>query len=302
VEPLETPTSRRSPPVPLPRGDCRIRRSPLAALARPAILGILNVTPDSFSDGGRFLDADAAVAHARRMAGEGADVLDVGGESTRPGASPVDEAEELRRVLPVIERIRGLLPISIDTTKAAVAARAIEAGAVVVNDVSGATADPEMLSVVATRGAAIILMHRKGTPQTMGRLARYRDVVDEVKAFLGARIEAALAAGVARGRIAVDPGIGFAKNATHNLTLLARIDEIVALGFPVVVGASRKRFLGSLLDLPPVERLEGTVTASLLAVDGGARIVRVHDVAPMARALRVAQAIWAHRPSHRDRR
>jgi dihydropteroate synthase len=234
------------------------------------------------------------------MTREGADILDVGGESTRPGASPVAEAEELRRVLPVIERIRGMRAISIDTTKAAVAARAIEAGAVMVNDVSAATADPDMLSVVAARGAAIILMHRKGTPQTMDHLARYRDVVEEVKAFLSARIDAALAAGVAPSRIAVDPGIGFAKNLTHNLTLLTRIDEIVALGFPVAVGVSRKRFLGRLLALPPAERPEGTVTASLLAVAGGARLVRVHDVAPMARALRVAQAIWAHaRPDRR---
>jgi dihydropteroate synthase len=302
VEALETPTSRQFPPVPPQRGDCRIRRSPLAALPRPAILGILNVTPDSFSDGGRFLAVDAAVAQAKTMAREGADILDIGGESTRPGASPVDEEEELRRVLPVIERVRGVLPISIDTTKATVAARAIEAGAVLVNDVSGATADPEMLPVVAARGAAIILMHRKGTPQTMDRRARYRDVVGEVKAFLAKRIEAALAAGVAPDRIAVDPGIGFAKNATHNLTLLARIDEIVAFGFPVVVGASRKRFLGRLLALPPAERLEGTLAASLLAVAGGARLVRVHDVAPMARVLRVAQAIWAHRLSRRDRR
>src|SRR5262249_8167712 len=212
VEALETPTSRRSPPAPPSRGNRRSRRSPIAALARTAILGVLNVTPDSFSDGGRFFDSDAAVAQARRMAGEGADILDVGGESTRPGASPVAEAEELLRVLPVIERIRGLRAISIDTTKAAVAARAIEAGAGVVTDVSGATTDPEMLPVVAAGGAAIILMHRKGTPQTMDRLARYRDVVDEVRAFLCGRIEAALAAGVARDRIAVDPGIGFAKN------------------------------------------------------------------------------------------
>ncbi|HSD10233.1 MAG TPA: dihydropteroate synthase [Candidatus Binatia bacterium] len=302
MEALETPTSRRSPAASPSRRDRRVRRSPLAALDRPAILGILNVTPDSFSDGGRFFDADAAITQAHRLAEEGADVLDVGGESTRPGASPVDEAEELRRVLPVIERIRGLRPISIDTTKAAVAVRAIAAGAEVVNDVSAATADPQMLAVVAERGAGIILMHRKGTPQTMDRLARYGDVVREVKAFLSTRIEAALAAGVARDRIAVDPGIGFAKNATHNLTLLARIDEIAALGFPVVVGVSRKRFLGCLLDAASDERLEGTLAASLLAVAGGARLVRVHDVAPMARALRVAQAIWARRPSRRDRR
>lgn len=250
------------------------------------------MTPDSFSDGGRFLDVDAAVEQARRMADDGADCIDVGGESTRPGADPVAEEEELRRVLPVVERVAGVRPVSVDTTKAGVAARALDAGASIVNDVSGATADARMLEVVAERRAAIILMHRKGTPKTMNRLARYRDVVAEVRRFLEQRVAAALRAGIPREAIAVDPGIGFAKNLGHNLQLLARIGEIAALGVPVVVGVSRKRFLGRLLDLPVEQRVEGTIAASLLAVAGGARIVRVHDVGAVARALRVAQAIW----------
>jgi dihydropteroate synthase len=281
-----------TPPRPrTSRGRSR-HGAPLAVFRRPAILGILNVTPDSFSDGGRFDRVACAVAHARALAADGADVIDVGGESTRPGASPVGEAEELRRVLPVIRQIRGLGPISIDTTKAAVAAAALEAGATIVNDVSGATLDPGMLRVVARHGAGIILMHRRGTPQTMQQLARYRNVVAEVKRFLSARVEAALAAGIPRGAIAVDPGIGFAKTLRHNLALLAHTSEIAALGFPVVVGVSRKGFLGRLLDRPPEELVGGTIAASLIAVAGGARGVRVHDVAPMARALRVAGAIW----------
>jgi dihydropteroate synthase len=254
---------------------------------------VLNVTPDSFSDGGRFFDVEHAVAHARALVRDGADAIDVGGESTRPNAEPVTQAEELRRVLPVIESIRGLAPISIDTTKAVVAEAALAAGATIVNDVSGATADPEMLRVVAEHDAAIILMHRKGTPRTMDRLARYHDVVLEVRRFLRERAAAAVAAGVARDAIAIDPGIGFAKTHSHNLILLKRLGEIVSLGYPVVVGVSRKRFLGRLLeDAPPEARLEGTVAASLLALAAGARIVRVHDVGPMARALRVARAVW----------
>jgi dihydropteroate synthase len=274
------------------RGSSR-RGAPLDVFRRPAILGILNVTPDSFSDGGRFMSVASAVAHARAMAADGADVIDVGGESTRPGAAPVADAEELRRVVPVIERIRGLAAISIDTTKAAVAAAALSAGATIVNDVSGATLDPAMLSLVAERGAGIILMHRRGTPRTMNRLARYRDVTTEVKRFLSARIEAALDAGISRRAIAIDPGIGFAKTSRHNLTLLAHVSELATLGFPVVVGVSRKRFLRGLLGPSAQARAEGTVAASLIAVAGGARGVRVHEVAPMARALRVAQAIWA---------
>jgi dihydropteroate synthase len=260
-------------------------------------MGVINVTPDSFSDGGRFIDPEEAIAQGKRLLAAGADLLDVGGESTRPGAEPVGAAEELRRVLPVIRALAPQAPVSIDTTKADVAAAALDAGAAVVNDVSGAVLDPEMLRVVAGARAGLVLMHRKGTPGTMQRLARYRDLVGEVRAFLAARAEAALAAGVPHGAIALDPGIGFAKTAAHNLRLLSRLEDIVALGFPVVIGVSRKRFLGEILGgLPPAERVEGTITASLLAVAAGARIVRVHDVAPMARALRVAEAVWGARP------
>jgi dihydropteroate synthase len=275
----------------------RVRRGPLgrfsfAALRRPAILGVLNVTPDSFSDGGRYLTTRAAVLRAREMAADGADLIDVGGESTRPGADPVPLALELRRVVPVVAKTAAILPTSIDTTKSAVARAALEAGAVLVNDVSGATADPDMLAAVAEHDAGIILVHRRGTPRTMNRLARYRDVVSEVKRFLAERAEAAVAAGIREAAIAIDPGLGFAKTLEHNLRLLAAIDEIAALGFPVVVGASRKRFLGRLLGASVEDRIEGTVAASLIALGGGASAVRVHDVRPMARALRVARAIW----------
>ncbi|MEA2626370.1 MAG: dihydropteroate synthase [Candidatus Binatota bacterium] len=260
-------------------------------------MGVLNVTPDSFSDGGRYADPGRAVERARQMADEGADLIDVGGESTRPGAPRVSLAEELRRVLPVIRAVRAelRLPISVDTTKAEVAARAIEAGAELVNDVSAGLGDREMLPLVARTGKAIVLMHRRGTPRTMQRLARYGDVVRDVKRHLERRVTAALTAGISRDAIAIDPGIGFAKNLRHNLTLLAHLDELATLGVPIVVGVSRKSFLGRLLGVPLEERVEATVAASLLAVQNGASIVRVHDVAPFARALRVAGAIWAAR-------
>lgn len=270
----------------------RAKRFSFRRFDAPAVLGILNLTPDSFSDGGRYTDVAAAVAQADRMVAAGASAIDVGGESTRPGAVPVPADEEIRRVVTVIERLRGRMPISIDTTKARVAERAIAAGATIVNDVSGALADPDILGVAAAGGAGIILMHRKGTPQTMQRRARYRDVVSEVTDFLAGRVEAALRAGIALDAIAIDPGIGFAKNLSHNLRLLAHLDEIVALGVPVVVGVSRKRFLGTLLDAPVDDRLEGTIAASLVAAGAGAAWVRVHDVEPVTRALRVARAIW----------
>jgi dihydropteroate synthase len=270
----------------------RLARFSFAALPQPSILGVLNVTPDSFSDGGRHLDPEAAAARAREIMAEGADLIDIGGESTRPGASPVSAAVELRRVLPVVERVAPLALVSIDTTKATVARAALESGAALVNDVSGATADCEMLDAVAERDAGVILMHRRGTPRTMDRLVDYRDVVAEVKRFLAARVEAAVKAGIREEAIAIDPGIGFAKTLEQSLRLLGAIDEIAALGFPVVVGVSRKRFLGRLLDVPVDARDEATVTASLVAVGGGAAMVRVHAVGPMARALRVARAIW----------
>jgi dihydropteroate synthase len=257
-------------------------------------MGVLNVTPDSFSDGGAYLDAGRAVARAHRLVGEGAAIIDVGGESTRPGAPAVPASEERRRVVPVIERIAGELDvlISVDTTKSEVAAAALDAGARIVNDVSAGQADRRMLGLVAGARAGIVLMHRRGTPRTMQSRTTYRDVVGEVLAYLTRRVAAARRAGIADGNLAIDPGIGFAKKAEQNLRLLRRLDRLAALGLPVVVGVSRKSFLGLVLDLPVEQRVEGTIAASLLAVAAGASIVRVHDVAPMVRALRVADAIW----------
>jgi len=273
-------------------------------------MGIVNVTPDSFSDGGRFLRADAAVAHALALAGEGADIVDVGGESTRPGAEPVTVEEELRRVLPVIEGIAeasASLPtrpqISIDTSKAQVAAAALAAGASLVNDVSAFRADPEMAAVVAGAEADCCLMHMLGEPRTMQDDPRYGDVVNEVREFLQERLAFALDAGVQRERIMLDPGIGFGKSERHNLELLRRLDELVALGRPVVIGTSRKGFLGRIVDreapraepAAPAERLAGTIATNVLALERGARVFRVHEVAPLREALAVATATLAGR-------
>jgi dihydropteroate synthase len=256
-------------------------------------MGVLNVTPDSFSDGGLWLEPDAAVAHGRTMISEGAAVVDVGGESTRPGASTVDVQEELRRVLPVIEMLASEsdVVVSIDTRKPAVAERAIEAGAVLVNDTSGEDADPGMDDVVAAAGAAIVVMHSRGTPQTMQSLTTYHDVVDYVRTFLSRRVDELAARGVASESIAIDPGIGFAKNAQQSLTILNRLDEIVSVGAPVAVGTSRKSFIGRVLDVPEGERLEGTEATVAWAVAKGARVVRVHDVAPHVRVVRMTEAI-----------
>jgi dihydropteroate synthase len=265
----------------------------LADPSRTAVMGVLNVTPDSFSDGGLFLSPSAAIRRAREMVREGADVIDVGGESTRPGAEPVPEAEERQRVVPVVRAIASELgvPVSVDTTKASVAEAALEAGAVIVNDVSAGRADPRMLGLVAAAGAGIVLMHRRGTPRTMQIRPWYRDVVAEVLGFLQRRACRARAAGIAPGAIAVDPGIGFGKTLEHNLKLLRATPQIVELGYPVLIGASRKSFLGAILGLPVRERLEGSLAAAVVAVLAGARIVRVHDVAATVRALRVAEAI-----------
>ncbi|MFI4991081.1 MAG: dihydropteroate synthase [Solirubrobacterales bacterium] len=266
-------------------------------------MGIVNVTPDSFSDGGRFLRPDAAVAHALALAADGADILDVGGESTRPGAEPVAVEEELRRVLPVIEGIAGAsgsLPsrpqISIDTSKSAVAAAALAAGASLVNDVSAFRADPEMAAVVADAEADCCLMHMLGEPRTMQDDPRYGDVVDDVREFLQERLGFALDAGVARERIMLDPGIGFGKTEQHNLELLRRLDELVALGPPIVIGTSRKSFLGRIggASADP-ERLAGTIATNVLALERGARVFRVHDVARLREALAVAAATLAGR-------
>jgi len=260
---------------------------------RTLVMGILNVTPDSFSDGGRFLDRAAAVAHATRMVDDGADILDVGGESTRPGSNAVSVDEELERVRPVIERLAELhpaIPISIDTRKASVAAEALAAGAAIVNDVSGG-ADPEMFDVVRARDAAVVLMHMRGNPATMQQAPHYEDVVGEVHEYLRQRIEAAELAGIEPERIAIDPGIGFGKDLEHNLELMRRVDALLDLGRPVLVGPSRKQFLGTILDVPEDDRVEGTIGAVIWLVSRGAHLARVHDVKEVVRAVRVADAI-----------
>jgi dihydropteroate synthase len=261
------------------------------------IMGVVNVTPDSFSDGGEHLDADAAVAYAARLAGEGADLLDVGGESTRPGAEGVPAEEELRRVVPVVAGIRerGLAArISIDTSKAVVAAAALDAGADYVNDVTALRGDPELAGLVADRGVDVCLMHMLGTPRTMQDDPRYGDVVDEVKAFLEERMAAAVRAGVREERIELDPGIGFGKTVVHNLELIDRLDELVALGRPVVLGTSRKGFLGRITGhAEPRERVAGTLATLVIGLERGARVFRVHDVAAARDALAVAAATLA---------
>jgi len=259
----------------------------------PFLMGVVNATPDSFSDGGRFLDAEAAVAHALRLAGEGADLVDVGGESTRPGAAAVPAEEEIRRVVPVIERLRarGLsIPISIDTSKAAVARAALRAGADLVNDVR-ALADPDLARAVAEAGAPVVLMHMRGTPADMAERAHYRDVAAEVADELAGSMERAERAGVSRDRILLDPGIGFAKTAEQSLELLARLGELRALGRPLVVGPSRKSFIGKVTGAPVEARLPGTLAAVAAVVLAGAEVVRVHDVGPARQAALVAAAI-----------
>jgi dihydropteroate synthase len=254
-------------------------------------MGIVNVTPDSFSDGGLFLDADAAIAHGRQLAAEGAHILDIGGESTRPGAEPVAADEEIQRVVPVIEALTSSgAQLSIDTTKAEVAKRALDAGATIVNDVAAFRFDPEIAAVAADAGATCVLMHMLGEPRTMQQDPRYDEVVSDVKAFLEERLAYATSEGVREDRIWLDPGIGFGKTLEHNLELIARLDEIVAIGRPVVFGASRKSFLGKLTGRQVDERLAGTIAANIIAYDRGARVFRVHDVAATADALQVAAA------------
>jgi len=261
-------------------------------LDRARILGIVNATPDSFSDGGLHLDAAAACRHAETLVAEGADVLDIGGESTRPGADPVPAAEERGRILPVIRETAGWgVPISVDTRKAEVAEAALEAGASIVNDVS-ALADPRMASLVAGSGAGLVLMHMRGTPRTMQDDPRYDDVAREVAGFLCERRDRAREAGVPFERIALDPGIGFGKTLRHNLELLGRIDELAAFGSPVLVGASRKSFLGKMAGTDdPEARLPGSLAAVLAARTGGALLFRVHDVAATRKALDVFEAV-----------
>jgi dihydropteroate synthase len=272
------------------------------------VMGVVNVTPDSFSDGGLYLDPDKAIEHGLALAAEGATIVDIGGESTRPGSEGVSAEEELRRVLPVIEGLRAAgteARISIDTSKANVAAAALNAGATFVNDVTALRADPAIAEVIAETGAGCCLMHMLGTPRTMQLDPRYEDVVVEVKAFLEERIQFAVAAGIAREQIVVDPGIGFGKTVEHNLELLRRLDELVEIGRPVMVGTSRKSFLGKLSGrAEPAERVPGTIATCVLAYERGARLFRVHDVAPVHDALAVAAATvapWTTRPTSTTR-
>jgi dihydropteroate synthase len=255
---------------------------------RPAVWGVVNVTPDSFSDGGEHATAETALAHAKRLVEEGADVLDVGGESTRPGAAPVPVEVEAARVVPVVRALREAgvaLPVSVDTRKAAVADAALAAGATIVNDVSAGLHDPSMLATAARHGAGMVLMHMRGEPATMQKDPRYGDVVAEVRAFLEARAAAAAGAGVPRERIWVDPGLGFGKTFEHNETLLRGLEDLVALGWPVLVGASRKAFLGAAAGRGPKDRLAGSIACAVRAAEAGAAAVRVHDVAATVEAL-----------------
>lgn len=274
-----------------------IRNSTFDLARRPLVMGVLNVTPDSFSDGGAFVAPSAAVGRALQMLSEGADIVDVGPESTRPGAAPVPVEEQIRRAVPVIAELHRQRPqalISVDTRVAAVAQAAIEAGACIVNDVSALRDDAAMAGVVAQAGATVVLMHMKGTPADMqaGGGPHYDDVVGEVGAFLRARAAAAESAGVARDRVIIDPGLGFGKRHEHNLTLIRHLDRLADMGYPVLVGASRKSFVGKVLGVDdPGKRIAGSVACALLAVMGGAHIVRVHDVRETVEALRMLAAV-----------
>lgn len=267
---------------------CRDR---LISLDRVAIMGVLNVTPDSFSDGGLWLDPGNAIDHALEMVEQGAAIIDVGGESTRPGAQPVDEDEELRRVLPVIEGLAGRIdvPVSIDTRKETVARRAVEAGASIVNDTLGEAGTVQQVAI--DTGAALVIMHSRGTPDTMRSLTGYSDVATDVAAFLERRAHEVEAAGHPSDAIVLDPGFGFAKTPEQNLQLLNNLERVTTLGYPVLAGTSRKSFLGAILDVPEDQRLEGTAATVVWAIAKGARIVRVHDVAPIAKTVRVVEAI-----------
>jgi len=254
-------------------------------------MGVVNVTPDSFSDGGLYLDSDAAVAHGEELVRDGAAILDIGGESTRPGAVEVDEAEELRRTTPVVAGLTGKATISVDTSKLAVAEAAIGAGASIVNDVTALRGDPEMAALCAERKVGVVLMHMPGNPRTMQDDPSYADVVDDVKAFLAERVEAAVAAGIDEERIWLDPGIGFGKTLEHNLELLRRLGELREFGRPLVIGTSRKSFIGKVDGSAVDERIGGTIASTVFAAAEGADVLRVHDVAESAQAMRVTEAI-----------
>lgn len=271
----------------------RARNHRIPLESRVLIMGILNVTPDSFVDGGQYFDPSAAVDHAQAMIAQGADMIDVGAESSRPGAETIDEMEEMRRLKPVL-RVLGSqtsIPISVDTRKASVAQMAIDSGAVMINDISALRFDAAMGQVVADAKAGLVIMHMHGTPQTMQQAPVYADVVHETKAFLADRMQAAQAAGIEAEQILLDPGIGFGKNIDHNLTLLRQLESFHSLGQPLMIGVSRKSFIGQLLDKPVEDRLMGTAAVVAAAVMHGAQVVRVHDVAPMRDVVRMAEVL-----------
>ncbi len=278
------------------RSDYKIncRGKILDLSSRTHIMGILNVTPDSFSDGGLYNDPAKAVERAREMAAAGADIIDIGGESTRPGAEPLSEEEELHRIIPIIEHLVAELtvPISVDTYKATVAKKALKAGASIVNDISGLHFSPDMAKTAADYGAAVVIMHIKGTPRDMQQNPVYDDVVVDVMSYLEEGIAIAVKAGVDREKILIDPGIGFGKTLEHNLTLLNRLDEFRSLGRPIVLGTSRKKFIGTILGIPvPEQRIDGTAPTLALGIERGASVVRVHDVARMTQVVRMTDAV-----------
>jgi dihydropteroate synthase len=264
---------------------------------RTLLMGVLNVTPDSFSDGGKYFYADAAVAQAIRMAEEGADIIDIGGESTRPGAKKVSSREELRRVLPVIEGLRSAVkvPLSIDTYKSEVARKAIGAGACIINDITALRGDRNMAEVAAEAETPVVLMHMKGTPKTMQKRPRYSDVVGEISNFLRERADFAIQKGIKRGNIIIDPGLGFGKRLEDNINIIRGLEKFRRLGYPVLVGPSRKSFIGAILGLPAEKRLEGTLAAVAACALNGADIIRVHDVLEAKRAVAVIDAITARK-------
>jgi dihydropteroate synthase len=309
--PARDPLASPGPPAVLPNHPPGFSASPvpdsnatvwqagrfrLATAPRALVMGILNVTPDSFSDGGRFFAPEAAVAHALEMEAQGADLIDVGGESSRPNAAPVDEAEEMRRVLPVLERLAGRVkvPVSIDTQKPAVARAACERGAAIINDIGAYRSDPAMAELVARTGVGYVVMHMQGTPQTMQRNPTYRDVVAEVDAFFAERLAHLTAVGIAREQVALDVGIGFGKTLEHNLKLLAALRQFTKWERPLLLGVSRKSFIDQLLGVPMTERLPAALACAGWAVNAGTRILRVHDVAATVQALRMTEAILAH--------
>ena len=258
------------------------------------VMGIVNVTPDSFSDGGKFFSPEVAISHASKLITQGADIIDIGGESTRPGAEQVSESEELKRVIPVIEKIRNDNPkilISIDTTKASVAKHAVEAGADIINDVSGLSFDNNMIGIVESFNIPVVIMHMKGNPQNMQLNPKYKDIVNEILDFFKIKIKIAIQSGINRSMIILDPGIGFGKTVEHNFELLSRLNEFNVLELPIMIGPSRKSFIGITLDLPPEDRVEGTAAAVSAGVMNGASIVRVHDVKSMKRVVRIIEKV-----------